>query len=303
MGGRGCCFPCVCVREPGGVLRIPPHPCPIPYPPWLPAPFLLAHALAVLRLAAVLGGLVFHTWLVVACGSLRAFVPSYLHIFLLLRGISYCMYSVALHTLLCLLRPLCVSIVWAYLSLPGRACGGGHVLSATPLQLPSVARLSLCFSLLSGVAWHVTYLYLCCRTASLGGGVCGSLRAYILLCLRHHVCAYAGGIPFAPYVSGRAEVGMFSRLHLLVTFVGPVMVVPFSFALRGVVRHETYLYSAAVGVVVACLFLFFLFLCVLYFPLVVCCSVRAFFVSFFHPSCPFIPFCFSVVVVALLCLR
>ena len=141
-----------------------------------------------------------------------------------------CMYSVALHTLLCVRRFVCVSIVWAYLSPAMRACGAGHVLSTTPLWLPSLARLSLCFSRLCGVAWHVTYLYLCWRTGALGGGVCGSLRAYILLCLRRHVCAYAGGIPFAPYVSGRAGVGMFSRLNLLVTFVGVVIVVLFSFA-------------------------------------------------------------------------
>ena len=52
-----------------------------------------------------------------------------------------------------------------------------------------------------------------------------------------------------------------------------------------------------------CLFVFcfFSFLCALYLPLVVCGSLRAFFVSFFHPSCPFIPCCFSAVMVALLC--
>ena len=72
--GRGWRFLCVCVRAVGGVLRIPLLPCSIPSPPWLPVPFLLVHALAVLPLAAALGGLVFHTWLVVACGSLRAFV-------------------------------------------------------------------------------------------------------------------------------------------------------------------------------------------------------------------------------------
>ena len=65
----------------------------------------------------------------------------FLHTFLLLRGVSYCMYSVALHTLLCLRRVVCVSMVWAYLLLPMRACGGGHVLSATLFRLPLVARL------------------------------------------------------------------------------------------------------------------------------------------------------------------
>ena len=198
-----------------------------------------------------------------------------LHIFLLLRGVSDCMYSAALYTLLCLRRLVCVSIVWAYLSLPVRACGGGHVLLFTPLRLPSLARLSLCISLLCGVVWHVTYLYLCRRTAALGGGVCGSLRAYILLCLRRHVCAYGGGIPFAPYVCGRAGVGMFSRLHLVVTFVGVVIVALFSFALCVVARHVKYLYSAAGGVVVACSFLVFFCVCCTFLWLCVAPSVRS----------------------------
>ena len=73
-----CWFLCVCVHGLSGVSRIPPLPCPIPSAHWHPAPFLLAHALAVLPLAAALGGLVFHTWLVVVCGSLSAFVPSFL---------------------------------------------------------------------------------------------------------------------------------------------------------------------------------------------------------------------------------
>ena len=116
---------------------------------------------------------------------LALFVLLLLHTFLLLHGVSDCMFRAALHTLLCLRQLVCVSIVWAYLSLPMRACGAGRVLSATlPLRL---ARLSFCFSLLRGVAWHVTYLYLCRRTGALGGPVCGSLRAYILLCLRRHM--------------------------------------------------------------------------------------------------------------------
>ena len=145
-------------------------------------------------------------------------------------SLTACMYSVALHTLLRLQGFVCGSTVRAYLSLPMRACGGGHVLSTTPLRLPSLARLSFFFSRLSGVAWQLKYLYLCWHTHGLSGGVCGSFCAYILLCLRRHVCAYAGGILFAPYVSGRAGVGMFSRLHLLVTFVGVVIVVLFSVA-------------------------------------------------------------------------
>ena len=131
--------------------------------------------------------------------------------------------------------------------------------------------------------------------------VCGSLRAYILLCLRQHVCAYTGGIPFAPYVSGRAGVSVFSRLHLLVTFVVVVIIVLFSFAWGGVARHVTYLHSARGVVVVACACL--LFLCVLYFPLVLYDPLRAFILSFFHPSCPCIPFGFSAAIVVLLCLR
>ena len=54
--------PVCCVRGVGGVSRISPLPCSIPFPPWLPAPFLLVHALAALPLAAALGGLVLHTW-------------------------------------------------------------------------------------------------------------------------------------------------------------------------------------------------------------------------------------------------
>ena len=81
-----------------------------------------------------------------------------------------------------------------------RACGGWRALLGTlPLRL---TRLSLCFSLLRGVAWHVTYLHLYRRTGALGGGVCGSLRAYFVLCLRRHVCRYVGGIALAPYESG-----------------------------------------------------------------------------------------------------
>ena len=68
-----------------------------------------------------------------------------------------------------------------------------------------------------------------------------------------------GGTPFVPSVSGRAGVGMFSRLHLVVTFDGFVFVVLFPFALCVVARHITYLFSAAGGVVVACLVLAFCF--------------------------------------------
>ena len=60
--------------------------------------------------------------------------------------------------------------------------------------------------------------------------VCGSLHAYILLCLWRQLCAYTGGMRVAPYVSGGAGLGVFSRLHLLVTFVRVVIIVLFLFA-------------------------------------------------------------------------
>ena len=123
--------------------------------------------------------------------------------------------------------------------------------------------------------------------------VCGSLLAYILLCLRQHIRANAGGIPFAPYASGRARLGMFSQLQLSVTFVVVVVVVLFVAWRSAACDNPAPLFPRPV----------FLFLCVLYFPLVVCGPLRAFFTSFFHPSCPFIPFCFSAMVVVLLCLR
>ena len=172
--------------------------------PSLPYPFpslafgALLSCLLALPLAAALGCHVLHTWLVVACGSLCAYAPSYLRAAPLRFFVFGCF--------------ACVCVVWAYLSHPLRACGGGRILSATPLWLPSLARLSLCFSVVCGVAWHVTYL--CRRTVALGGGMCGSLGAYILLSLRRHVCACARGIPFAPYVRGRAGLGLFSRPHL-----------------------------------------------------------------------------------------
>ena len=97
--------------------------------------------------------------------------------------------------------------------------------------------------------------------------VCGSLLAYILLCLRRHIRANTGGLPFALYVSGRAGMGMFSRLHLLGTFVGVVIVVLFSFSWRSVGRHVTYLHSCLgdrCGCCCLCMFgfCFFVFVCV-----------------------------------------
>ena len=229
MGRQGCWFLCVCVLGVGGVSRISPLPCPIPSPPWLPAPFLLVQALP---LAAALGCLVFHTWFLVACGSLHAFVPSYL----LVAPRRLRLYVFGCIAYLALLAAACM---WEYSMgipfLPMRMCWGRRVLSATHLRLPLFPRLSLCFSLLCGVAWHVTYLYLCRRRSALGGGVCGSLRAYILLCLQRHVCAYAGGIPFAPRVSGRAGVGMFSLRY---TSWSPLLAW-LLFALRVMAQHVT----------------------------------------------------------------
>ena len=46
-------------------------------------------------------------------------------------------------------------------------------------------------------------------------------------------CAYADGIPFAPYVSGRARVNMFSRLHLVVI----VFLFLFRIVRRGAARN------------------------------------------------------------------
>ena len=62
MGGHRWWFLCVCVHGLGGASCILLLPCSIPSPPRLPAPFLLVYALAVLLLAAALGGLFFHTW-------------------------------------------------------------------------------------------------------------------------------------------------------------------------------------------------------------------------------------------------
>ena len=73
---------------------------------------------------------------------------------------------------------------------------------------------------------------------------------------------------------------MIFRLHLLVTFVGLVIAVLFSFALRGLARHVTYLYSAAGCVVVNCLFVFCFCVRFIFFWLCVAPSVRAWYHSF-----------------------
>ena len=144
----------------GGASRIPPLPFSTPSPPWPPVLFLLVLALAILLMAAVFGGLVFHTlcclcWRTGALARLRAWclcvvwlwcvAPSVLLYTCVLHGIHSL--SVSLHTIL-LFRgaPCCVYLlgsfvcggmymrVQACLLLPMyAACGGGHVLSATSL--------------------------------------------------------------------------------------------------------------------------------------------------------------------------
>ena len=202
-------------------------------------------------------------------------VRLFLHTFLLLRGVSNCMFPAALHTLLCLRRLVCVCIVWAYLSL------------SVMVVLFSLVWCWVACNILVLVSPHGCPWWWCVWLPPC---------LFLALLAAAYVCACAGGIPFAPYVSGRAGVGMFSRLSVMVLFV------LFSFAFCVVARHVTYLFSAEGGVVVACLFFEFLFSGWYYFPLVMCGSLRAFFVSFFHPSpsWPFIPCNFSAVMMALL---
>ena len=70
--GRGWWFLCVFARGLGGVSCIPSLPCSIPSPSWLPAPYLLVHALVVLPLAAAFGVCVFHNWSCCLCWRLGA---------------------------------------------------------------------------------------------------------------------------------------------------------------------------------------------------------------------------------------
>ena len=122
-GNVGGCFFGFCMRRVGGVSCISLPPCSIPSPPWLLAAFLLVHAPAVLPLAVALGGLVIHTWQCCLCwrsGALggvvwlppcfcaRAFSSCFfLHsstvipFFFFAASVIACMYSVALHTLIC----------------------------------------------------------------------------------------------------------------------------------------------------------------------------------------------------------
>ena len=135
--------------------------------------------------------------------------------------------------------------------------------------------------------------------------LCGSLLAYTLLCLRRHIRANARGIPFAPYASGGAGLGMFSRLHLLVTFVDVVIVVLFVVWRSAACNILALVFRRPLRLLllVHVWFFCFFFLFALYFTLVVCGPLRAFLISFVHPSCPFIPFSFSAAVAVLLCLR
>ena len=151
--GRGSQFSCVCVRGVGGVSLIPSLPCSIPSHPRLSAPFLLFHTRAVLSLAAALFSIPRGVWLP-PCFCARAFfsrflLPSSPFIpFCFLTASPVCMYSVALHTLLCLRRLACVCKVWAYLSLPmqvGRACSLGYTSSVT-LSVSAVLAASSCVS-------------------------------------------------------------------------------------------------------------------------------------------------------------
>ena len=130
MRARGWWFLCVCVREVFGLSRITPLPCPIPSPPCLPAPFLLAHALAVSPLAAALAVLfsVPGWWWRVASSVLLS-----LHTLLLLRGVSYCVYVFGCTAYLALLAAACVceysmGIPFApYAGVRGWACSLGYI--------------------------------------------------------------------------------------------------------------------------------------------------------------------------------
>ena len=206
----------------------------------------------------------------------------FLHTFLLLSGVSDCMYLAALHTLFCLRRLARASIVWAYLSLPIRACRAGRVLSATPLWwLPSLARLSL---LLFPLVWRGVASNILVLVSSHGCPWlwCVWLPPCLYLALLASACMHICGRHIFCSLPKRAcGVGMFSRLHLLVTFVGVVTVVLFSFALCVVARHVTYLYSVAGGVVVACSFLVLCFcVCCTFLWLCVAPSVRSLVPSF-----------------------
>ena len=185
-----------------------------------------------------------------------------------LGGVSFCMYASGFVT---------------YLALPAAAglCECGHTFHS--LCGPVGAGMALGYtSLVTFIHWRgyhcafsacvprhgMQHTCTCVGARVLLVAVCGSLLAYILLCLQRHIRANSGGIPCAPYVSRRAGAGMFSRLHVLVTFVGVVIVVLFTFSLRSVAQHVTYLHLCPGG---RCGCFFCMFgLCFVFFDFVCC---------------------------------
>ena len=182
MGGAWVVVPlCLCAQS-GGLSCIPLLPPSIPSPPWLLAPFLLVHALAVLPLAAALGCLVFHTSWCCLCwrsGALGGgvwlppcfcahalfsnfFLPSspFIPFCFSAASLIACMYSVALHTLLCLRRLVCVSMVIAfapYAGVRGWACSLGYTSLVTFVGAVIVVLFSLVWR---GVACNILVLVL-----------------------------------------------------------------------------------------------------------------------------------------------
>ena len=88
-----------------------------------------------------------------------------------------------------------------------------------------------------GVACNILVLVL--TLGALSGGV--RLPPCLYLALLAAAPAYLL-LPFAPYASGRAGLGMFSRLHPLVGYTPLLTRLSLCFSLRGVARHVTYLY-------------------------------------------------------------
>ena len=291
MGGRGCCFLCVCVGGLGSVSRISPLPCPIACPPWLLAPFLLAHALPAV---VGLGGLVFNTWYAVACVSLCACVPSYLlavprRVWLYVFG---CIAYLALLAAAC----LCVHSTGIPFALHAGVRGWAFCLGYTSSSVTFVGAVIVVLfpRVWRGVArnillivsshgcpwWWCVWLPPCLYLALLAA-------ACMRICGRHTFCSLCKRACGAGHVLPATPRGLCCAFSDCIVR-------------RGSARNILVFGGRWCC---GCLFVFgVLFLCVLYFPLVVCGSLCAFFVSFFHPSCPFIPCCLSVSTVALLCL-
>ena len=129
--------------------------------------------------------------------------------------------------------------------------------------------------------------------------VCGSVLAYNLLCVRRHtVCSLCKRACGGGHVFGASHLGYLCWCGYRCAFLVFV-------ALRSAARHilaPVLRWPVRLLLLVHVWFVFFLSLClrVFLFLLVVCGSLRAFFISFFHPFPPFIPFFFSAAVVALL---